>query len=66
MAKVITGSDCPAGSEVARGIAGETTSRSRSEPFREIILGKLEQGLSAQRIRQDLRGERADEELAPS
>jgi transposase len=53
-AKVITGSDGPGGSELARGIPGETRGRSRSEPFREIILGKLEQGLSAQRIWQDL------------
>jgi transposase len=54
-AKVITGSDVPEGAELAHETAGEATSRSRSEPFREIILGKLEQGLSAQRIWQDLR-----------
>ena len=66
-AKVITGSDDqdrpnpPAGSCVlgvagaSEEMAGEATSRSRCEPFREIILGQLEQGLSAQRIWQDLR-----------
>jgi transposase len=54
-AKVITGSEDPTGVEFGRGMGGESTSRSRCEPFREIILGKLEQGLSAQRIWQDLR-----------
>jgi transposase len=33
--------------------------RSRCEPLREIILGKLEQGLTARRIWQDLRDEHA-------
>jgi transposase len=68
-AKVITGSDGqnrpnpPAGfpdpgpAVPPDVMAGEMTSRSRCEPFREIILGKLEQGLSAQRIWQDLRAE---------
>jgi transposase len=56
---VITGSDGdnsahpPAGSDPV--IAGE--SRSRCAPFREIIELKCEQGLSAQRIWQDLRVE---------
>lgn len=36
-------------------ITGEPSSRSRCEPFRQTIRGKLEQGLSAQRIWQDLR-----------
>jgi transposase len=68
-AKVITGSDSqnrpnlPAGTSgpaegvPARVISGASTSRSRCEPFREIIQSKLEQGLSAQRIWQDLRDE---------
>jgi len=54
-AKVITGLDVPRGPELSRGTASEATSRSRAEPFREIILAKLEQGLTAQRIWQDLR-----------
>jgi len=66
-AKVITGSDGPNQPNPPAGcsdlavatqvITGETTSRSRCAPFREIILGKLAQGLSAQRIWQDLRDE---------
>jgi transposase len=60
-AKVITGSDGDNQPSPATGAApvttGEATSRSRCEPFREIILGELEQGLSAQRIWQDLREE---------
>ena len=56
-AKVITGSDGPGGAGLAREMAGEATSRSQAEPFREIILAKLEQGLTAQRIWQDLRDE---------
>jgi transposase len=52
-AKVITGSEATA--EPAPVIIGESASRSRCEPFRPIILSKLEQGLSAQRIWQDLR-----------
>lgn len=56
-AKVITGSDGLSGAELAREMADEATSRSRSEPFREIIFAKLEQGLTAQRIWQDLRDE---------
>ncbi len=37
--------------------AGSSGPASRCEPFREIILSALEQGLSAQRIWQDLRAE---------
>ena len=44
-AKAPTGSEVPA------------PSRSACEPYRELILGKLEAGLSAQRIWQDLVGE---------
>lgn len=55
-AKVITGSDEAAvAAEPPQTIAGEPSSRSRCEPFHQIILSKLEQGLSAQRIWQDLR-----------
>lgn len=43
-----TGSDEPA-NHVAEGV-----SRSRCEPFRDVVLSKLEQGLDAQRIYQDL------------
>ena len=56
-AKVITGSEGLAGAAPSPVMAGEAPSRSQCEPFREIILGKLEQGLSAQRIWQDLRDE---------
>ncbi len=55
-AKVIPGSgEAAAAAEPARVITGGPSSRSRCEPFHQIILGKLEQGLSAQRIWQDLR-----------
>jgi transposase len=56
-AKVITGSDGLPEAVRAEVITGEETTRSRCEPFREIIQSKLEQGLSAQRIWQDLRDE---------
>jgi len=56
-AKVITGSDGLERAEPAPALAGEPTSHSRCEPFWEVIVGKLEQGLSAQRIWQDLRDE---------
>jgi transposase len=56
-AKVITGSEGLAGADPGQVIAGEAVNRSRCEPFRAIILRKLEQGLSAQRIWQDLRDE---------
>ncbi|UCD51712.1 MAG: IS21 family transposase [Phycisphaerales bacterium] len=41
----------------AISIAGSAGRRSKCEPFREVILGKLEQGLTAQRIWQDLADE---------
>ena len=47
----------PPGSEAAAESTGASSllgSRSACEPFRELILSKLEQGLSAQRIYQDL------------
>ena len=63
-AKAPTGSDdskpakAPLGSEPAAGGSNQakapTGSRSLCEPFRELILAKLDQGLSAQRILQDL------------
>lgn len=56
-AKVIAGSENPPDSEPAKVITGEPASRSRCEPLRPIVLAKLEQGLSAQRIWQDLRDE---------
>jgi len=68
-AKVPTGSDPPgvvknadsSGPEPAtsaRRVGGPASaSRSNCEPHRELILGLLEQGLSAQRIWQDLRAE---------
>jgi len=56
-AKVITGSDGLPETVRAEGITGAEATRSRCEPFREIIQRKLEQGLSAQRIWQDLRDE---------
>lgn len=43
----------------AKVITGAPGTRSRCEPFQEVIRGKLEQGLSAQRIYQDLTGEHA-------
>jgi len=52
-AKVLTGSAGP-----ASAISGGTSvARSRCEPFRQTIIEKLEQGLSAQRIHQDLTDE---------
>jgi len=45
------------GAKPAKVITGEPASRSRCESFREVILAKLELGLSAQRIWQDLRDE---------
>lgn len=46
-------SKAPAGSEVGEA-ESPASSRSQCEPFREVILAKLEAGLSAQRIYQDL------------
>ena len=50
--KAPTGSD-----DVREGAGGPAPSRSRCERFREVILSKLEQGLDAQRIYQDLQEE---------
>ncbi|HSW44545.1 MAG TPA: IS21 family transposase [Phycisphaerae bacterium] len=46
-----------AGPKPANVISGEPLSRSRCEPYRDIILSKLPLGLTAQRIWQDLRDE---------
>jgi transposase len=58
-AKVIIGSEAerPAGATAAaeRDEAGK--SRSQCEPWREVIVGKIELGLTAQRIYQDLVGD---------
>lgn len=52
------GAKAPTGSEASGNASNRakapTGSRSQCEPFREEILGKLDQGLSAQRIFQDL------------
>lgn len=56
-AKVIAGTKGSSDAEPVQAMTGEAWSRSRCEPFRAVILGKLEQGLSAQRIWQDLRDE---------
>jgi len=56
-AKVITGSGDWAGAEPTRVMAGESSGRSRCEPFRAIIIAWMEHGLSAQRIWQDLQSE---------
>jgi hypothetical protein len=40
----------------------EECGRSACEPYRQVILEKLEQGLTAQRIYQDLVGEGFDHE----
>ena len=50
----ITGSQPPKPAIVITGSPGQ---RSRCEPFRDVIIGMLEQGLSAQRILQDLTAE---------
>jgi transposase len=52
----------PTGSEEGQEGSVSRVSRSRCEQFREIILSKLEQGLDAQRIYQDLREEHGFEE----
>lgn len=53
-AKVTLGTDGEVGSKPAKVTHGNSTCPSRCEPFREVILEKLEVGLSAQRIWQDL------------
>lgn len=52
-----TACSLPPAAEPAKVIPGEPISRSRCEPFRELILVKLQQGLTAQRIWQDLQSE---------
>jgi transposase len=54
-AKVTLGSEGDVPSKPAKVTLGSPPSRSLCEPFRETIKGKLERGLSAQRIWQDLR-----------
>ena len=52
------GAEAPTGSEVSAAVSNRAKapigSRSRCEPFRELIIEKLDAGLSAQRIFQDL------------
>src|SRR3989304_3724962 len=50
------------GPALGRNSWGEGCSRSAWEPYRQVILQKLELGLSAQRIYQDLVGEGFDHE----
>ena len=54
----ISGLDPP---KPALSIPGSTGRQSLCEPFREVIIGKLDQGLSAQRIWQDLKIEQGFE-----
>ena len=56
-AKVTAGSGAADGSKPAKVTAGSPRARSLCEPHRETILEKLEVGLSAERIHQDLRSE---------
>lgn len=53
-AKVTPGSGGPGGSEPAKVTPGSCVCRSKCEPWRELILEKLEKGLGPQRIWQDL------------
>jgi len=55
-AKAPTGSDDPSEESIQTQPppGSEPRSRSQCDPFREVILAKLEEGLSAQRIYQDL------------
>jgi transposase len=53
----IIGSDDSGGSKPAISITGSAGRQSQCYPYRDAILAKLEQGLSAQRIWQDLRAE---------
>ncbi len=48
------GTIAPTGSEAPTSVGEEAPSRSLCEPFREVILSKLEQGLHRKRIFQDL------------
>lgn len=60
-AKAPTGSESPNSTKAPTGSdtssASSPTSRSKCEPFREVILEMLERGLDCQRIFQDLRSE---------
>lgn len=58
-AKVTLGAEGESPSEPAKVPLGIPASRSQCEPFRAEVLAKLEPGLSAQRIWQDLRDEQA-------
>ena len=53
-AKVTAGAGACDGSKPAKVTAGDAGCRSACEPLGEVILGKLDAGLSAQRIWQDL------------
>ena len=53
-AKVTAGNDAVAGSKPAKVTAGSPGQWSHCEPFRSVIVEKLELGVSAQRIYQDL------------
>jgi transposase len=55
--KVPTGSDVPTEGSEGQSDEANERGRSRCTPYRELILEKLGQGLSAQRIFQDLRDE---------
>jgi transposase len=52
--EVANDTTAPTGSEAVGKPTSAVGSRSRCEPFREVILSKLEQGLDSQRIFQDL------------
>src|SRR5262249_32424910 len=56
-AEVQNAAKAPLGAEVANAAKapiGDSASRSSCEPFRDLILAKLDQGLTGQRIYQDL------------
>ena len=53
-AKVTPGTEAASGSKPAKVTPGNTSARSKCESFRQIIIDKLDMGLSAQRIYQDL------------
>ncbi|MBE7558145.1 helix-turn-helix domain-containing protein [bacterium] len=53
-AKVTAGTEAAVGSKPAKVPPGNPAAQSRCEPFREVIQKKLDLGLSAQRIYQDL------------
>jgi len=58
-AKVTHGTEGGLPANPAKVFLGDPASRSQCEPFRAEIAAKLERGLSAQRIWQDLRDEQA-------